>query len=211
MNSPLQQPFIVRPPKWRGHVFLGIGILILMLSVLFYRDSLKGAYDAGQWRVAFVVGAGTIINAIKSYTTALMYDSGTLVYKMFFIWRQVDLAHLTRVTREHYLITRFYTRTIRFTDAKGQVLQVFIDQFNSLDLRPMFEAMRPFIFTPRVDKNFSPLLFSDIYGAIPRPPQDKWRLLRGYMRKASLYVFLPAFVLTVVLVIFAIVTKQPGF
>jgi|GEM_PF-6524965 len=203
--------FIARPPKWRGHIFLGIGVFLLVLSVVFYRDSLKGIYDPSQWRVTFVVGLGSVVNAVKSYTTLLVYDSGTLAYRMFFIWREVDLAYLTSVEQRHYLVARYSTRTIRFRDTKGRTLQVFVDQFNPLDLRPLFEAMRPFIFTPRVDKNFSPLLFSDIYEAVRHPLQNKWQLVRSHVSRAFLYILLPAFILTVLLVIFAIATKQPGF
>jgi len=209
--EPQPAPFIARPPKWRGHIFAGIGILLLVLSVVFYRDSLQGAYDPSQWRVTFVMGLGSLINAVKSYTTLLAYDSGRLAYRMFFIWQEVDLAYLTSVERRHYLVARYSTRIIRFRDTKGRTLQVFIDQFNSLDLRPLFEAMRPYIFTPRVDKNFSPLLFSDIYEAVPHPPQNKWLLLRSHVSRAFLYILLPAFILTAALVIFVIATKQPGF
>ncbi len=204
-------PIVIRPPKWRGNVFLSIGLFFLAIAIITFRGSHVGAYDVNQWQAPLVMGLLSVGAAVKNYTAVLMYESGTLVYRMFFLWYHVDATNLASVERRHYLVSRFSTRTIRFRDRNGQTLQVFIDQFNSLDLRPIFEELRPFIFTPKVDKNFSPLLFSDIYEAEPSPSQNKWRLARTYLGKAMLYVILPALVLTIALVIFAILTKQPAF
>ena len=202
------QSFLIRPSRLEVKLYL-FGGAVLLLGSLWMGHQLITTQDV-PWQlfaVTFGFGLLGIIGAILRSTTTLQYEDGYLTYHNLFQHQRVQLNDL--VSAEKYPVLQFagpnFLR-LKLVDKNGGRLLVTPHEFRLRDFEALVALISPYISRTNVDKNFTNLQFY-IEQGMNLPKLSAWRVIRG----TFLFVLLPCLALTVILILWAMVTKQPTF
>ncbi len=204
--------FTIRGAKSRGNFFLVLALVLLIPTLLLAPKWMSAEGDAriGSW--VGLLGLCFLFIAIKNYTTRLTYTTGgTLALRKLYPQRQLQLSKLIYAEKYRFPLGKYSNRMLKLVDEDGNTLRIYIDEFNYNDFGDMADIIRPYIFVPRVEKNFTTF----VYRGAPKGPKRNV----GYYFAASLkafgrtflFVVLPALLISGALIVWAIITKQPAF
>jgi hypothetical protein len=140
--------------------------------------------------------------AVALRTTVVTYHDGILLRHNVFLNQSVDLTQLTRARKYLWWGKRYI---FRLDDSAGGYVRIVPMDYGVPELNTIVDTIRPYIFIPRVDKNF--IVLRNYVGDEDYPKQSFLKVIG----KTFLYVILPCVVITAAVIAWAIITKQPAF
>lgn len=191
--------------KSQGYLYLGFGLFFIPSCIwLGYRLIFSNGSPL-SFLLALFLCLLCLLFATKQFTGHLQYANGYLTFKSLFVNQHVHLPSLTRAER-YMSAGNFPQPLLQLQDDAGNKLIIRPGDYDMKDFEELVAFIHPYIFVTRVDKNFMDLKFSIEQGLnIPRTR------IKQALLGTLLYVILPCLVLTALVLLWGIATKQPAF
>lgn len=201
-NAPLE----IHASKPRFRFLLALSILLGTLCAWLIFQLVIGKPFWQGLLITFFFTLLSVALAIKQKTESLLFKDGELIQKVYFIQRSIYLPSLVRAERYVTTIGKYPSPRLKLEDDRKNMLVVAPGDFTMKDLETIVKLISPYIFITSVEKNFMDLQFYVEQGMnVPR--SSIWHIVRG----TFLFILLPCIILTLLLIIWAITTKQPAF
>lgn len=191
--------------KSQAYVYFCVGLPLVPLCFWLSYQFFSNEGSLGVLLFALFICLFSLALAVKQLTGQLVYSEGYLTFSSFFTNQHVHLPSLERA--ERYTSAGKYPHPLlELEDDTGSKLTIAPSDYDLKDFEKLAAFIHPYIFITRVEKNFMDLNFFVEQGLdIPRTK------IRHILRGTLLYIILPCVVLTVILITWAIVTRQPAF
>jgi len=194
-----------RKQYWQMLLF---AVPFLLICVWLGYQLITGKNLLEAFLIFLFFGLLSLALAVSRLTTSILLVDEKLTLSSFFIHQSLQLNKLQKAEL-HSSFGKYPYWILTLEDRCGAVVRIQPDNYEMKDFNRLAVLLQPYIFITRVEKNFNSLnLYIDQYLDYSKMPKMTFF---GTVRSIFLYVFLPAILITCAVVMWAILTKQPGF
>lgn len=210
MNS--VQQYRIKSPHYQLFIYCFWAMIFVFLGIwCIYLLTIGATFDRSILFV-FLMTLSSLPLALSTVTRVLSYKAGRLSVNSMFSRQSVELSRL--IKSEKYLsIGRYPFWILRLEDSDGHSLRIIPRDYSSADFAIILETLKPYIFINRVDKNFMKLEFYNDSKLEMNSKDSNYPTSSAVSvtKNVFLRIYLPAILITLIIIVWAIATKQPAF